>query len=205
MTTIYLVRHGKTQWNMEKRFQGSGDSPLTEEGIAEISRLAKKMEDKPLKAVYSSTRQRAFLTANQIAKPHHLKVNFKEGLGEINLGSWEGKTHEEIQREDPVGYHHFLYKPHCFKPERGNESLEKVQERSVQALGDIVKEHQNSCVLVVTHAITLRLLLLYYEKRPLEDLWDVAKVRQTSVTELAYLENGVEILRKADISHLNIE
>ena len=203
MTRIYLVRHGQTQWNVEKRFQGRGNSPLTKKGLDEIEFLKKKMKQVPLTAAYSSPRERAYQTASIIAEPHGIQVEKRESFGEIDLGRWEGKTLRAIKRQDPGLYHAFFYQPDKFAPEEGHESMEAVQNRSYAALREIADRHEGERVLVVSHAITLRLLLLILENRPISDLWKVAEVKQTSVTEIAIDGNSIHILRKADISHLS--
>lgn len=203
MTRIYLVRHGQTQWNIEKRFQGSGDSPLTTKGLEEIQLLKRDMRQIPLEAAYASPRNRAYQTAALIAEPHGIKVEKSEDFGEINLGKWEGKTHEEIKQQDPAFHHAFFYEPDTFQSVTESESMEVVQNRSYSALRDIVERHPGKHVLVVSHAITLRLLLLAFENRPIRDLWNVADVKQTSVTEVVMDKNKVQVIRKADRSHLD--
>ncbi len=203
MTRIYLVRHGQTQWNIEKRFQGSGDSPLTTQGLKEIELLKERMRQVPLEAAYSSPRERAHQTASIIAEPHGIQVEKHESFGEINLGKWEGKTYKEIKQQDPNLHYAFFHQPDKFTPVEGHESMAAVQKRSRAALYEIADRNQGKHVLVVSHAITLRLLLLTFENRPIRDLWKIADVKQTSVTEIVIDKNCVIILRKADVSHLS--
>ncbi len=80
--------------------------------------------------------------------------------------------------------------------------MEEVQQRSLMALKELESLHRGKHILVVSHAITLRLLLIVFEKRSLNDLWKVADIKQTSVTEIEMSNDEIKIVRKADASHL---
>ena len=91
MVKIILVRHGETEWNKVKRIQGSAsDTPLNEIGKAQAERVALRLKNEKIQAIYSSPLQRALHTAQAIARYHQLEVNQTPSLKEINVGELEG-------------------------------------------------------------------------------------------------------------------
>ena len=92
-TTIFLSRHGQTKWNLSNRFQGNKDSPLTEIGIKQANDLKASLNGKNIHAAYTSPLKRALDTAKIITRGTPIKVIERDGLREINLGPWEGKTY----------------------------------------------------------------------------------------------------------------
>ena len=95
-TTIILTRHGETQWNVEKRWQGATDIPLNLTGIKQATEKSELYSDYPIAAVYSSALQRAHLTAQIIAAPHGHRVRILDGLTEPSFGILDGMTKSEI-------------------------------------------------------------------------------------------------------------
>src|ERR1700680_2595280 len=93
---ILLARHGETVFNVEGRWQGQGDSPLTERGLAQARELAAALAGEAVAAVYSSDLGRAANTAAQVAIPHGLQVQIAPLLREIDVGGWTGKGRVEI-------------------------------------------------------------------------------------------------------------
>jgi phosphoserine phosphatase len=186
MTKVFLMRHGQTRWNLEERFQGSGDSPLTEEGKMQAIQAAERLKDLKVTAVYCSPRKRAIQTAMPIAESLNLKVIEKSGLEEIALGEWEGKTYSEIKTLDPEGYNSFFHHPESFRGVRGGESLQEVRQRSVSTVEQLAAKHAGQKILVVSHAVTIRLLLTYYLPCSINDLWHIARISQTSLSEIRF-------------------
>lgn len=99
MLTLYITRHGQTEWNVESRMQGWADSPLTDLGMAAASQLGKRLEHVSLDAVYSSTSGRTTHTAQLIIGKRDLSLIQKEDLREINVGEWQGKVSLDIERD----------------------------------------------------------------------------------------------------------
>src|SRR5215467_3096506 len=100
---ILLTRHGETIFNVEGRWQGQADSPLTERGRAQAAELARALADEQIAAVYSSDLGRAADTAEEIAALHQLEVRTEPRLREIDVGAWTGKHRDQINTEFPGG------------------------------------------------------------------------------------------------------
>ena len=88
---FYYIRHGQTDWNVERRFQGSMDIPLNETGIAQAHAAKSLMSGLPITHIYSSTLQRARVTADIVNEGLNLPVTGMDNLQEVNFGVLEGK------------------------------------------------------------------------------------------------------------------
>ncbi len=87
MITVYVARHGETTWNAERRIQGTSDPDLTPRGYDQSRELLKELKDRPLSAIYTSTRQRAIHTAEPLADYLRLPIQTRSELDEMNFGA----------------------------------------------------------------------------------------------------------------------
>jgi broad specificity phosphatase PhoE len=140
VTTLFLVRHGETDWNAEGRLQGHTDRPLSDYGRRQARRLAEELEGEELEAIYSSDLARARETAEIVGERLGLPVALEPELREKDWGTWEGLNAVERDRVEFVG-----------------ESTEAHQERMLRALRRIADRHPgDGRVLVVTHGGSMR-------------------------------------------------
>jgi probable phosphoglycerate mutase len=93
---LVLWRHGQTAWNLEGRFQGTTDIPLTSVGVSQAKRSARLLAALKPDAIIASDLQRAADTAAELAALTNLDVSHHEGLRETYAGVWQGLTHDEI-------------------------------------------------------------------------------------------------------------
>lgn len=150
MTFVILVRHGETEWNRERRWQGWADPPLNALGRRQAAELAERLRETPFDAVYSSDLRRAHETALIVAEPHEVPVAADRGLREIDVGSWSGLTKPEIEER--------------FGGERvDGETNEQHRERVLAAAARIVSVHPGERILLVTHGGTMRVLADAFE------------------------------------------
>ena len=158
-TRIFLVRHGATQLSAEDAFAGGGtDVPLSDIGRDQLRKLAVRLADEPIAAVYASPLGRTMETARVLAAPHGLSVTPKDGLREISHGHWEGKTRAVVEKEYPKEYALWESDPFSFAPPEGETGL-AVTARALPALLAIVAAHPGVQVLVASHKATIRLLI----------------------------------------------
>jgi probable phosphoglycerate mutase len=157
-TRVFLIRHGATILSAEDRFAGATDVPLSEEGRRQASRLAARLKEEPITAVYASTMGRTVETARILAEPHGLEVEQREGLREISHGHWEQMTREEVEARYPEEASEWEKDPYTFAPAGGESGL-AVTARALPTLIDLVRAHPGGNILVVSHKATIRLLL----------------------------------------------
>src|SRR5204862_3415424 len=104
VTTLLLARHGETDWNRDRRWQGHADRPLTERGRAQATELAERLADIALDAVYSSDLRRARETAEAVAQAQGVDLVQLAELREVSVGSWEGWTRAEAETRCREGF-----------------------------------------------------------------------------------------------------
>lgn len=158
MTRLFLVRHGATSLTAEDRFSGAVGVELSDDGRSQVVRLAERLRDEPIEAVYTSPLSRTVDTANILAKPHGLTPLLRDGLREISHGRWEGLTRREVEQRFPGEYPAWEADPFTFAPE-GGESGVSVLARALPVIREIVVSNEGKAVLVVSHKATLRLVL----------------------------------------------
>lgn len=157
-TRIFLIRHGATVLTAEDRFAGATNVQLSDEGRRQATKLAERLRKENIVAVYASPLDRTMETARIIAAPHALEVVPRPGLKEISHGRWEQHTREEVDAKFPEEVAAWEADPFTFAPDGGESGLE-VTARSLPVLMDIVRQHTDQTVAVISHKATIRLLL----------------------------------------------
>jgi broad specificity phosphatase PhoE len=175
-TRLFLVRHGATQLSAEDRFAGATDVDLSDEGRAQASRLAERLRDDRVVAVYCSPLRRTRDTAALVAIPHGLEPIEDAGLREIDHGHWEGLTRSEVETRYHDEYVRWEEDPFTFAPQGGECGLD-VMARALPVIRRIVETHRGQNVVVVSHKATIRLVissLLGFDARGYRDRLDQA-------------------------------
>jgi probable phosphoglycerate mutase len=157
-TRLYLVRHGATQLTAENRFSGAVGVDLSDEGRAQVERLADRLARDRIAAVYASPLSRTLETARILAGRHGLSPVAEDGLREISHGRWEGLTRQEVEERFGEEYAAWEADPFTFAPVAG-ESGVAVLARALPAIRRIATAHAGETALVVSHKATLRLVL----------------------------------------------
>jgi phosphoserine phosphatase len=201
-THLYVTRHGETQWNVEKRVQGFLDSPLTERGVWQAKKLGAAMADISFDAIYSSPSGRALQTANHILHDRPLQIQMHDALREICQGIWQGKQMAELEATDSERMRTYWNDPVHYEPVEGGESFTEVQARIVPFIEDLLHTHAGRTILVVTHGVTLKVLMAHFEGRPMERLWDPPYVHSTSLSHIMIDGGNRVIVKHADMSHI---
>jgi broad specificity phosphatase PhoE len=153
VTTIFLARHGESDWNAANRFQGHSDRPLTDLGRRQAEALAEAVANKNVGAIYSSPLIRALETARIVAARTRLPVMEDEDLREVDTGGWSGLSREEVQQRFPEGFERWISGGAGWED---GESYEDMAERSLRAVGRIAEAHPRGRVLVVSHGGPIR-------------------------------------------------
>ena len=159
MKTIYLIRHGQTASNFEKRFQGHTDISLNKVGVNQAIKLANYIEKMELDKIYSSDLSRAYDTACAIGKIKKIEVIKNKNLREGFFGDWEGELVADILKKDPETYNKIFNNPENAMIKNG-ESFSELQKRAwteFQKIITIAKDDSN--IAIVSHGATIRTIL----------------------------------------------
>ena len=158
---IYLVRHGETEWNRVRRFQGrKSNLPLNPTGRKQVKALAEVLKNESLTAIYSSPLIRALETARMIKVFHPSTPIFEEkGLIEMDLGEFDGMSAKDWAEQYPDFRKAWNANPASVKIP-GGESLEEVQDRAKQTLERIMQIYPPGTTLLMSSHNFVNLTLL---------------------------------------------
>jgi broad specificity phosphatase PhoE len=153
VTIILLARHGQSDWNATRRWQGHADRPLTDQGRDQARALGARLAHIELDAVYSSDLRRSADTAAEVAAAQGLDVIERPELREVDVGSWSGLTREEAEQRFPQGFARWR---EGYPGWEDGESYEGMTTRVLAAVLDIARGHEGGRVLVVSHGGPIR-------------------------------------------------
>ncbi len=169
-TTVILVRHGETEWNVLHRFQGLSDVPLNDTGRQQAGFAANGLRDVKLDVIYTSPLQRAAETAEIIRGGRNIPIYPSEGLKEMGVGEWEGLLVSEIDKKYPGQYDIWRTAPTRIRL-KGGELFTDTQQRAWKTFWEIVKKHEGKNVLIVSHMMCISSILLTIAGIPLDEIW----------------------------------
>ncbi len=186
MIQIYIARHGETTWNEEGRIQGRSDPGLSPKGYAQSLALVHHLKDRPLSAIYASTRQRSILTAQPLANHFGLPIQSQPELDEIAFGILEGKLLFHFDEEVKSEWERFKDNRFSYRIP-GAENYADVADRVKPFTERLLRDHQGQEILVVGHRVVNRLLIGMLMNYPQEK---VLEIEQTN--DMLYLvkKNG---------------
>lgn len=205
MPKLILVRHGQTDYNAQRRFQGQIDNPLNAVGLAQAATLRRRLADIKFDAVYASDLLRARQTAESALQGHpsNLKPVFLEGLRESDGGKFEGLTWEEMNEQYPEAVKLWVEDKVHYGPPDG-ENVTQVVTRVRQAIQGIVTEHpgDDATVLIVAHGGILAVLLCDLMGMDLNRIWQW-RIDTCSVTSVDIYKEGAILSLFNDTAHLD--
>ncbi len=187
-TLIYLVRHGLTDWNLQKRFQGHLAVPLSAEGLEQSQVVGAWLARQPVQftAIYSSDLVRALQTAQAISERLHLMPQPTPALREVHGGEWQGLSVEEVEMKYPGELDEWRAKLDSYKIP-GGESIPEVQERIFAFYKDVIHRHAGEAIILVSHGAALSALQAAIHGWNLVETWRSRSTRMgnTGVTVLS--------------------
>ena len=201
-TIIYLTRHGETEWNIEKRLQGRGDSPLTKDGIQRAKELRDRIKNIDIDVIYSSPIKRALNTANILRGNKNIDIVTDDSLMEMCFGDYEGKKIDIVQEENPSWDIKLIMQGNVEICAPNGENLKEVRERISKLMNKIIAENIGKSILIVTHGITLKALMYYFKDEDVNsEVMGQATLTKINIDE----KNNFYIEFKNDDSHFSIK
>lgn len=174
---LYIVRHGETEWNVIKRFQGQLNTPLTEKGMEKLRETGKKLENVLFDEVYTSELGRTIASAeiilneNRGYKNKKLELKKLAELNEVYFGVWQGLTYEEVFLKYPEEANNYFYNVKNYKAENVEaENLKDALERFLKGINKILDSHESGNILVVTHGTVLEMFMNYVANNSIFDI-----------------------------------
>lgn len=170
---LYIIRHGQTVWNRERKLQGSTDIELTEEGKRLARVTGENLCGLTFDQVFASPLKRAKLTAELIHMGKEVKIETDERLREVSFGEFEGLNVDEMLNNEECGFYHFFDRPELYQPAEHGEKLEDVILRGKDFLEEKILplEGKAQRVMIVAHGAMNKALLAAMLHREIKDFW----------------------------------
>ncbi|AXX64634.1 MAG: histidine phosphatase family protein [Lactobacillus sp.] len=210
MTRFYFVRHGKTFWNLEGRYQGaSGDSPLLPESYRDIKLLAQALVDKKIDHIYSSPIKRAYLTAKTLdeALGGQIPLSTSSNLKEFDLGIMEGQKFTDMEKKYPQEVWAFRNDPSKYDATviKG-ESFAAVIKRTTSFIRGLAQAQTASSktFIIVSHGAASVAMIQSLLNVPLAKVRQNGGLANTSLTTVDTHDHGqtFELIKWNDTSFL---
>lgn len=208
MTDFYFVRHGQTEWNLERRFQGgSGDSALLPSSYDDMARLGRYLAPVHFDHIYSSPLKRALVTANRVSK--YLKpiqnVSVRSALSEVGLGQWEGMLVRDVQQKYPEAYDTYRHDLDHFEGQGfDGEGYTHTAQRFARFINGLAAQYPNDKILIVSHGMALSFGINALLQQPRMSIRERGGLSNTSTTILTTSDAQHYTVKKwNDISYLN--
>lgn len=198
-TTILLIRHGQTDWNLQGRWQGHTDIPLNSAGLAQARALAERLAGWPIEVIHASDLSRAAGTARILAQSTGAPVTVDACWRERHCGAFEGLTLAEIRERFPE--HHARMQLGWMDPP-GAEDFEVVRARLTAALDRLREEHRGHMAAVVSHGGALATLIAHVLGLGREARHRVALDGNTGLSILEDRGRGLRLALLNDTAHL---
>jgi broad specificity phosphatase PhoE len=189
MTTILLVRHGETDWNVSGQIMGERPIPLNRAGELQAERLAHFLKTRLIGGIYSSPMTRALQTADTIGATLGLPVTTDPGLKEIGMGQWEGQFWKDLT--DEIVRRNFYTMPQEARPP-GGETIGEVQARAV-AVVERARAGTGDPLVFISHADVVRVILGHYLRLDLQHVRQM-RIDHASLSALDLTGNLVTLL-----------
>lgn len=199
MLHLILVRHGETEWNAQRRYQGQSDVPLSELGVRQAELVAERLARHEIDAVYASDLKRAWETAQIIVEKNGLNVSSEPRLRELKFGILEGLTFDEAQEQYPEMIAAWLDDFH--QTPEGAETIDLFNARVISLLEDLKRQYDEQTVLLVAHGGPLSELLRVVLELSPQKRWYL-ELENASMSEVLIAADFVSLKRLNDTCHL---
>lgn len=195
--TIYLVRHGETNWNKEGRIQGSENIPLNEYGIELAEITSGQMKEIPIEVIFSSPLIRAQKTAEIMRRERKIEIVTDMRLREMGFGRGEGTLIREAVANEDNPLHNFISAPGLYETKDG-ENFSDVIARARSFIEEVLIPAQTNYenIMLTTHGAFIRCFLRCIEQRPLSEFWGGIPQRNCAVTIIELKDGRFTIMEE---------
>ena len=204
---LILIRHGESDGNVKRKFSGFQDVDLTEKGVWQAKRLARRLEGVQIDSVYCSDLKRARRTAEIIFKDRGIDIITNPKFREINFGAWEGYTFEEVKAKFGYGdkFNSWLENIKVEVNIPQGESLVNLNDRVMAELSNVLKKHEkidkDETIALVCHGGTIRVILSNALNMGLKNMWNIEQY-STALNIINYYDHKAFVALINDTSHL---
>lgn len=197
---LYILRHGETAWNKQRRLQGSADIKLNENGVDIAKKTGIGLKEVDFDTAYSSPLSRAYDTARLILDGRDIDIIKDDRIREISFGDYEGKTYDELEGMG-TNFKYFFDEPEKFVPDKNGESFESVIERAGGFLDDVIEKYGDTDkrILIVAHGAINKAIMMNIRKNDIKDFWTGGLQKNCNAIIVSYIHNKFNIVSEGKI------
>ncbi|MCP5096041.1 MAG: histidine phosphatase family protein [Chloroflexi bacterium] len=199
-TTLLLIRHGQTDWNVAGRWQGHADIPLNETGKAQANALAERLADWPIKAIYSSDLMRCVQTATAVSNTTGITPIYNPIWRERDVGEFSGFTSQQVREKFPEVWKNA--KRGMVDPPNGEAFLD-LRKRSMAAFEETIAQHNGDMIAVFSHGGVLHTLIAQIIGIDKDEFGRFTLRGNTGISIIEIEEHGARLTLLNDVNHLS--
>ena len=194
---LYIVRHGETDWNNEKKLQGRSDVPLNDYGRELAYITAEALKDVSFDAIYSSPLIRAYETATILKGDRDIDIIKDERLREMCFGEYEGKHTAGLPQE----FWYFFDAPEKYIPTEGGETYEQVLDRAKEFIDTVVvpNSQKMDTMMIVAHGAMNKAIMCHVKQHGIDQYWSGGLQRNCGVMIVTLDESGYHVVDESKI------
>lgn len=198
---LYIVRHGETEWNKERRLQGRTNIRLTDYGRELARKTGQALRQTEINKIYSSPLDRAYETALLIRGDRAIEIEKDERLLELNFGSYEGRTVTELQEDKSTSFCYFFSEPERYRPDGTGESLEELCARAAEFMRQEIEPREKKWkrVMLVAHGAMNKALMSYIKGNEVRDFWSGGLQKNCNVMIVSLKDGKYQVLEEEKI------
>lgn len=193
---IYIVRHGETLWNKEKRLQGRTDIDLNENGRDLARQTGEALMDTAIDRIYASPLRRAKETAELIRNGREIELRTDDRLKELCFGSYEGQNFSELIRDENLTFRYFFKQPELYVPASDAETLEDLILRAGSFMKEEIEPLSTKLerVMIVAHGALNKAIMSYIKGHGIDAFWSGGLQQNCNVIIVDYSDGKYTII-----------
>ena len=198
---IYIVRHGETVWNKEKRLQGTADIELNEFGRALAIETGRNLANVTINKIFSSPLKRAYETASLIRGNRDIEIETDDRIRELNFGDYEGQLFNELFNDESTTFQHFFKHPELFVADKNGETLEHLIERATDFMKDKIEPLADKYerIMIVAHGALNKAIMSYIKQHDISMFWSGGLQKNCNVIIVNYNNGKYNIVNETKI------
>ncbi len=198
---LYIVRHGETVWNAQKRLQGNTDIELNENGRRLAAITGHALEQTRIDKIYSSPLSRAYETAKLIAGTRNIPIFKNDLLKELSFGDWEGQNMSVLLKDENQKFRYFFKEPHLYEATEHGESLEDLCARAAVFMKTVIEPQERDCerIMIVGHGAINKALMMHIKQQKMQFFWSGGLQKNCNVMIVDYTDGVYTIIDETRI------
>ena len=193
---IYIVRHGETLWNKDKRLQGRTDIELSDAGRAVAKATGEALMDTNIDVIFSSPLKRAYETASLIKNGRNIDIIKDEHLLELCFGKYEGQNFSELLKDDSLTFKYFFKQPELYVADKEGETLEQLNARASEFMTDTIEPlaDRYERIMIVAHGALNKAIMTHIKKHDVSCFWSGGLQQNCNVIIVDYSNGKYSII-----------